>query len=158
MADICSIRGPHKPLEHSPLQHLAGSDPSCTCICPLSQDCGKVAIDSCLPAQTQLQLRPCILGKMSGGSQRPLTPGAPFQRSARERTQQGQSPHPPFSSRQPIFRTASERWLGGEQQGSGGCTALGRARCFSVYKESLFQPPSLQLLHIRPALSLERCL
>lgn len=33
MADICSIRGPHKPLELSPIQHLAGSYPSCICIC-----------------------------------------------------------------------------------------------------------------------------
>lgn len=94
---------------------------------------------------------------MSGGSRRPLTPGAPFRRSARERTQQGQSPHPPSSSRQPIFRTASSSaGLAGNGRGVEDA-GPGTGRCVSVYKESSLQPPSLQLLHIRPSLSLEWC-
>lgn len=50
-----------------------------------------------------------------------------------------------------------QRWLGGERPGGWRMQGSGTGRCVSVYKESSLQPPSLQLLHIRPSLSLEWC-
>ncbi|XP_073754180.1 apoptosis regulator Bcl-2 isoform X2 [Callorhinus ursinus] len=61
--------------------------------------CGEGALCSGLLTRTQLQVRPCILGELSGASPGLLPlPRAQFPRSARDRTQQGQSLHRPFPS------------------------------------------------------------
>lgn len=124
---------------------------------PLSQDSGERALCSCLLTQLQLQLRPRILGEMSGESQGPCPPPrAQFQRSARERTQQGQSLHRHFSSHPAHLQgnglqqgTTIPHSLPGELSTQGSWMSARSSPndlCFSILKESLFQPLFFQLL------------
>lgn len=62
---------------------------------------------------------------------------------------------PPPASPSSGQRAAALAWRG--TAGGWRMQGSGTGRCVSVYKESSLQPPSLQLLHIRPSLSLEWC-
>lgn len=89
---------PTQPCEHLPCLAPHQRPPSHACLPSPSQDCGEDAISSCLPAQMQLQLRPCILRAMSADPQGP--PAGARSRGQPERARSRGRDHGGVSSQQ----------------------------------------------------------